>query len=96
MFRSFIKYIYFYREQVAQFSGARTRQQFKDVLDQITWTPDTVQDFQQGVLNGLQITFCITNDSVSEWREMLRLHDLQLCKNVSFRLCSLRQSCREP
>ena len=90
-------FIYLYRQQAAQFSSARTRQQFRSVLDQISWTPDAVQDFNQGVLNGPQVTLCITNDSVSDQREMLitwllqPVHDPELCKNVSFRLCSLRQ-----
>ena len=39
--------------------------QFQQVLDQIQWNPQTVQDLQQAVINGPQITICSANDSVS-------------------------------
>ena len=55
-------------QQITQIGGAfrGTTQQFRDALDQITWNSDTVQSLQQVVLSGSQVTFCITNDSVSE------------------------------
>ena len=44
-----------------------------------------VQDFQQGVLNGPQITFCSTNGPVSDQRELLRLHGhYNLCMILSY------------
>ena len=57
-----------YREQMTQLLGAfqGTTQQFQEALDQINWNPDTVQSLQQAVLTGSQVTFCRTNDSVSE------------------------------
>ena len=58
----------FYRQQITQI-GASFRgstQQFREALDQINWNSDTVQGLQQAVLNGPQVTFCVTNDSVSD------------------------------
>ena len=56
-----------YRQQITQLVGAfGSTQQFQQTLDQIDWNSDTVQSLQQAVLTGSQVTFCRTNDSVSE------------------------------
>ena len=59
----------FYRQQITQIGSSfqGSIQQFREALDQISWNSDTVQGLQQAVLNGPQITFCVTNDSVSDW-----------------------------
>ena len=63
-----IDFFNLYRQQITQIGGAfrGTTQQLREALDQITWNSDTVQSLQQAVLSGSQVTFCITNDSVSE------------------------------
>ena len=59
----------FYRQQITQIGSAflGSTQQFREAFDQINWNSDTVQGLQQAVLNGPQVTFCVTNDSVSDW-----------------------------
>ena len=63
-----IDFFNLYRQQITQIGGAfrGTTQQLREALDQITLNSDTVQSLQQAVLSGSQVTFCITNDSVSE------------------------------
>lgn len=58
---------YIYRHQVTQIQDSfqASTLQFQQALDQIEWNPETVQDLQQAVLNGPQVTFCTTNNSVS-------------------------------
>ena len=55
----------FYRQQINQIGASflGSTQQFREALDQISWNSDTVQGLQQAVLNGPQVTFCVTNDS---------------------------------
>ena len=57
----------YYRQQIDEFQGAfqAPTPQFRQALAQIQWNPQTVQDLQQAVLNGPQITLCSANDSVS-------------------------------
>ena len=57
-----------YRQQITQIGSSfrGSNQQFREALDQINWNSDTVQGLQQAVLNGPQVTFCVTNDSVSD------------------------------
>ena len=66
---------FIYRQRVTQIKGSfqASPQQLRQALDRIEWNPETVQDLQQAVLNGPQLTFCITNDSVSNL----------LCKQIS-------------
>ena len=57
----------YHRQQITEFQDAfqAPMPQFRQALDQIQWNPQTVQDLQQAVINGPQITFCNANDSVS-------------------------------
>ena len=68
-------FFFIYRQQVTQINSSfrDSIQQFRQVLNQIEWNSETVQDLQQAVLNGPQLMFCITNDSVSNL----------LCKQIS-------------
>ena len=63
-----VHFFIFYRQQINQIGASfqGSTQQFREALDQISWNSDTVQGLQQAVLNGPQVTFCVTNDSVSD------------------------------
>lgn len=56
-----------YRQQLTQIQGSfqASTLQFQQALDRIEWNQEAVQDLQQAVLNGPQLTFCTANDSVS-------------------------------
>ena len=60
-------FFYNSRQQVTQIQGSfqASTLQFRQALDRIEWNQEAVQDLQQAILNGPQLTFCTANDSVS-------------------------------
>ena len=68
LFYFIVHFFIFCRQQITQIGSSfqGSTQQFREALDQINWNSDTVQGLQQAVLNGPQVTFCVTNDSVSD------------------------------